>query len=310
MSPSGLDPPRLRGAKILITGPTGQVAEPVTRALAEENQVWGMARFRDGAGRKSMEALGVTCVEANLVEGDFGHLPRDFDYVLNLAVVKSGKFERDLAANAESTGLLMSHCCSARAFLHCSSTGIYQPDGHHPFVEDDPLGDNHRQLMPTYSIAKISAEVVVRFAAREFNLPSVIARLNVPYGDNGGWPAFHLEQILADDPIVVGTDAPSLYNPIHADDIIDQIPKLLGVASVPATTLNWAGPDSVSIEEWCTFMGEMVGRTALFTSSATALPSVATDNTRMHELIGPARINWRDGMARMVRARHPEVISP
>ncbi|MHB1488642.1 MAG: NAD-dependent epimerase/dehydratase family protein [Acidimicrobiales bacterium] len=298
----------MSGAKILVTGPTGQVAEPVTRALAQDNDVWGMARFRDNAVRRSMEEAGVTCVEANLVEGDFGDLPRDFDYVLNLAVVKSGKFERDLAANAESTGLLMSHCRSARAFLHCSSTGIYQPDGHHRFAEDDPLGDNHRQLMPTYSIAKISAEVVARFAAREFNLPTVIARLNVPYGDNGGWPAFHLEQILADDPIVVGTDAPSVYNPIHADDVIEQIPKLLGVASVPATTLNWAGPDSVSIEEWCAFMGDMVGRTALFDPCATALPSVATDNTRMHELIGPAQINWRDGMARMVRARHPEAM--
>ena len=297
-------------AKILVTGPTGQVAEPVTRALAAGHDVWGLARFRDGAARRSMEQAGVTCVEANLVEGDFGDLPRDFDYVLNMAVVKSGKFGRDLAANAESTGLLMSHCRSAKAFLHCSSTGIYQPDGHRHFAEDDPLGDNHRQLMPTYSIAKISAEVVVRFAAREFDLPTVIARLNVPYGDNGGWPAFHLEQILADDPIAVGVDSPSSYNPIHADDIIEQIPKLLEVAAVPAVTLNWAGPDTVSIEEWSNFLGEMVGRTARFAPSPSALSSVATDNTRMNELIGPAQVRWRDGMARMVRARHPEAISP
>jgi len=32
--------------------------------------------------------------------------------------------------------------------------------------------------MKTYSISKICAEAVVRFAAREFNLPTIICRLN------------------------------------------------------------------------------------------------------------------------------------
>jgi UDP-glucuronate 4-epimerase len=39
-APGGLD-----GAKILITGPTSQVALPIATALAETNDVWGIARF-------------------------------------------------------------------------------------------------------------------------------------------------------------------------------------------------------------------------------------------------------------------------
>ena len=35
----------MRGTKILITGPTGQVASPIAQALAADNEVWGIARF-------------------------------------------------------------------------------------------------------------------------------------------------------------------------------------------------------------------------------------------------------------------------
>jgi hypothetical protein len=64
--------------------------------------------------------------------------------------------------------------------------------------------------------------------------------------------------------------------------------RLLAVASVPATTVNWAGPDEVSIEDWCAYLGRLVGIEPTFTTTADALESVATDTTLMHQLIGPA----------------------
>ena len=48
----------LSGRKILITGPTSQVALPVVRALAGDNEVVGLARFRKDAERERVEALG------------------------------------------------------------------------------------------------------------------------------------------------------------------------------------------------------------------------------------------------------------
>ena len=217
----------LKGQKILITGPTGQVAKPLARALAADNEVWGIARFKDPATRAAVEADGVHCVAADLSAGDFSAVPDDFNYVLNLAVSKSGDFDYDLAANVEALGLLMSHCRSAQALLHCSSTAVYQANGHHRFAENDPLGDNHRVMMPTYSLAKIAAESMAKYVAREYQIPTTIARLNVPYGDNGGWPSYHFDAMLANQPIAVHTDGPSVYNPIHEDDIIRQVPALL-----------------------------------------------------------------------------------
>ncbi len=295
----------LSGARILVTGPTGQVALPVTRALAADNDVFGIARFRDVDARAELEKAGVTCIETNLAQGDFGNVPTDLDYVLNLAVVKSGRWDVDLAANAEATGLLMGHCRKAKAWLHCSSTGVYQPAGQHPLSESDPLGDNHRVIMETYSIAKIAAETVARLGARQWDLPVTIARLNVPYGDNGGWPAFHLTMIEAGQAVPIHPDRPNTFNPIHEDDIIRMIPRLLEVASVPATTVNWGGSETASIEEWCALMGEIVGREASFVETEQTIGSVVIDPTKMHELVGRTEVDWRDGIRRMVAARQP-----
>jgi nucleoside-diphosphate-sugar epimerase len=293
--------------KILITGPAGQVAFPLARALARTHEVWGLARFRNPRDRERLEAVGVRCAAGDLAEGRFGGVPRDFDQVLNFAVAKSGDFDRDLAANAEGLGLLMMHCREARALLHCSSTAVYQPAGHRPLGEDHPLGDNHRVFMPTYSLCKIAAEAMARFVARGLGIPTTIARLNVPYGDGGGWPAIHLEQILAGSPIAVSPEAPNVYNPIHDDDIAAMLPRLLEIASVPATIVNWAGSEPASIEEWCGYLGGLVGREPRFAVTGRTITSVAVDVARMHERVGRTRVAWRDGMRRMVRARHPEL---
>jgi nucleoside-diphosphate-sugar epimerase len=293
----------LTGTTIVVTGPTGQVALPVTLALAEHNEVIGLARFRDAEARRRLEAAGVTCIETNLAAGDFTRVPTDVDYVLNLAVVKSNRWEVDLAANAEAVGVLMAHCRNATAMLHCSSTGVYEPAGLHEVAETDALGDNHRVIMETYSIAKIAAEAVVRTCARLFELPTTIARLNVPYGDNGGWPAFHLAMIEAGQPVPVHPERPNRFNPIHEDDIIRMVPALLDAATVPATIVNWGGVEPADLEEWCTYLGGLVGREATFVETDATIGGVTIDTTKMVELLGATQVGWREGLRRMVDAR-------
>lgn len=298
----------MRDKKILVTGPTGQVALPVALHFAEHNEVWAIARFSDAAKREKLEAGGVRCARADLADGDFAGVPEDFDYVLHFAVAKSptADFETDLRANGEAAGMLMSHCRRARAFFHCSTTGVYQADDHNLLREDSPLGDNHRVMMPTYSISKIATEVVVRFASREFGLPTIIARLNTPYGETGGWPYYHLLMMKSGVPIPVHIDAPSVYVPFHQDDIIRTIPPLLEAASVPAKTINWCGQEQVSIEEWCAYMAELTGLTPKFAPTENTLESVITDNSEMQKLVGPAQVHWKDGIRRMIEKLQPD----
>ncbi len=298
----------LRGEKILVTGPTSQVAYPIVRELARENEVHGLARFRKAADRERVEAIGARCVALDLASDPLDDLPRDYTRVLHFAVVKSGDFDYDLAANVEGVGRLMAHCSGAKSFLLCSSTAVYHSAEGKPVRETDPLGDNHRVMFPTYSLCKVAAESVARFAARQWNLPTTITRLSVPYGNNGGWPWYHLLMMKAGRPIPVHPDRPNLFNPIHEDDYIAQIPRLLEIADVPATTLNWGGSETVSLEQWCTHLGEITGLTPQLVDSQDTIAGLPADVSRMHELVGRTQVDWRDGLRRMVAARNPELL--
>ena len=87
---------------------------------------------------RNLEKAGVRCQTVNLAAGDFTEIPSDFDYVLNLAVAKSGSWDKDLGANAESVGLLMAHCRGAQGFLHCSSGAVNDPPVTNPGPSTPP----------------------------------------------------------------------------------------------------------------------------------------------------------------------------
>jgi hypothetical protein len=108
--------------------------------------------------------------------------------------------------------------------------------------------------------------------------------------------------------IAVHPERPNLYNPIHEDDYIAHLPRLLEIADVPATTVNWGGSDAVGLEEWCGYLGELTGLEARFHESEQALGSLAMDLTRMQQLLGGTRVHWRDGIRRLVEARNPELL--
>ncbi|QFU75673.1 NAD(P)-dependent oxidoreductase [Halioglobus maricola] len=305
------NPVELAGRKILITGPTGQVALPVVEHYAKIADVYALARFSKQEDRDRISSLGATVIAADLADTDsLAAIPEDIDYVLNFAVVKTGDFEYDLKANGEGVGNLMLRCRNAKAFLHFSSTAVYDhEEGQKPRVENAPLGDSHRDMFPTYSISKIAAETVCRFTAREFGIPATIARLSVPYGDNGGWMYFHLLMMQQGMPIDVHPERPNYFNPLHADDYIEKIPYLLGAASTDVVTVNFGGSEQVAVEEWCEYIGELTGLSPEFKENPKAFGSLAIDPTLMHELIGPTRVSWRDGIRRQIENLAPDALT-
>lgn len=301
----------LRNEKILITGVSGQIAFPIAAYLAKDNEVWGIARFRDEAARKRVEAAGITARSVDLASGDFTGLPDDFTYVLHLAVFQQSTPDYDwaLKVNAEGTGLLMSRFRKARAFLVMSTCSVYArpPDPGRPVREMDPLGVAATPHAPTYSVSKIAQEAVARFAARQWHIPTVIPRMNVSYGPNGGLPAYLFDMMLAGKSVPIEAEYPSICNPIYQDDINAQVAGLLAAASVPATIVNWGGDEAVDIRDVCQYMGQVTGLEVKFQPIRGFIQHVQIDNTRRRELIGDCMVGWREGMRRMIAARHPEV---
>ena len=300
----------IRGEKILITGPAGRIAFGIARSLAAENEVWGIARFSDPASRAEVDALGVTTRALDFSEGELGDLPTDFTYLLHLAADFSATdYERALRVNAEGTGFLLAHCRKARAALVMSTVTTYKPhpDPWHPFREDDPPGDAMLPGQAPYSISKIAEEAVARYCARAFELPVTIARMGAAYGDRGGLPVWHLHAIAAGKPVRTRWD-PMPYSPIHDDDIAAQLEPLLGAASVPATIVNWAGDEPVTVQQWSAYFGELLGveaRVVVEPAPGASIGSVS-DATKRRAIAGACRVGWREGFRRAAQHFHPD----
>lgn len=302
----------LSGEKILVTGPAGRIAHGLTRTLAADNDVWGIARFSDAATRAEIEDLGVTTRVVDLGAPDFDDLPDDFTYLLHIAADFGEDYERGLQVNAEGTGLLLSHCRNAKAALVMSTLTVYKPhpDPFHAFREDDPIGD---QLLPApkpYSIVKIAEEAVARYCAREFDLPVTIARMGSAYGDRGGLPLWHFQAIANDQPVVARWD-PLPYSPIHYDDIHAQVEALLDAAATPATIVNWCGDVPVTVQEWCAYFGELTGKDVDVRTEPVTGASVGSvgDHTRRTSITGPCTVDWRDGFRSMAAHFFPDLVS-
>jgi UDP-glucuronate 4-epimerase len=69
---------------------------------------------------------------------------------------------------------------------------------------------------------------------------------------------------------------------------------------VPATIVNWGGDEAVSIEEWCTYLGELAGLQPRFEPTDATIESVSVDLSKKHELAGNTRVHWKDALRQMV----------
>jgi len=306
-----MTPAPLTGQRILVTGVTGQVAGPLSANLvAAGNTVFGTSRFTDPAARDAVAATGVTPVAIDLETGSFDEIPDDLDYVINMAVAKSNDFDRDLTANVEGVALLLERTKGVKAFFHCSSCAVYQPNGHVAHVETDPLGDNHRAMgfLPTYSISKIAGEYAVRYASRRFDVPAVIARLDVPYGPTHGWPQMMVRLAQMGIPTNVNPDAPNTHCFLHDRDMLTSIPYLLAQAAVPAPVFNWCSPELVSIEEWTAELTRLTGVEIPLVVSDASIPPNPVDPSKLLALGWSPEVTWRDGFREMCATCFPELV--
>ena len=295
----------LDNEKILLTGATGKIAFPIARELAQANEVWGVARLRNPGDRDRLSSAGIRPVALDCATGDFSSLPDDFSYVFHAAVDPGLEdWGQCVRTNAHNSGELLYHCRSARGFVYCSTGSVYAYQGRRPLVESDPPGV---PLRANYSFSKIAGESVCTWVAERFDIPLTIIRICSTYGPEGGAPADRLEAILAGRPIRLHPDAPNNYHPIYEDDYVELGIRAMERAATPPLVVNWSGSETVSVEDYCGYMGELVGIEPVFEYTPEAHTPLWPDVTLMHQTLGRTRVPWREGMRRMIRARHPEL---
>ena len=296
----------LRGEKVLITGATGKIGFPMARTLAaEDNEVWGAARLRDPDDEKKLADARVRPLALDVSAGDFSTLPDDFTYVFHAAVDPgAADWPSCVRTNAHNSGELLYHCRAAKGFVYCSTGSVYGYQGQRPLTESDGPGVPRRA---NYSFSKIAGEAVCTWIAEHFGIPLTIIRICSTYGPEGGAPIERLELILQGTPIRLYPDTPNNANPIYEDDYVALGIRAMEVASTPPVIVNWAGSETVSVEDYCTYLGELAGVEPVFEYTPDAHTPLWPDTTRMHDVLGRTKVAWREGFRRAAEARHPEL---
>jgi UDP-glucuronate 4-epimerase len=296
----------LENEKVLITGATGKIAFPIARALARRNEVWGAARFSKPGDRDRLTAAGVRPLQLDMAGGQLTAVPDDFTYVFHAAVDPGqGDWRRCVRTNANNSGELLHHCRKAKGFVYCSTGSIYLYQGQRPLTEADGPGVPDRAH---YSFSKIAGEAVCTWVAEHFAIPLTIIRICSTYGPLGGAPVDRLELMLQGKPIRLHPDKPNNYNPIYEDDYVELGIRAMEVAAVPPIVVNWAGSETVSVEEYCAYMGKLVGVEPIFEYTAEVHTPLWPDVSYMHEILGRTKVHWRDGFRKMIEARRPELL--
>ncbi|WP_225728315.1 MULTISPECIES: NAD(P)-dependent oxidoreductase [unclassified Nocardia] len=291
----------MRGTRILVTGGTGQVARPVVEALAADNEVCCLGRFGDPTARAELAELGVETVVWDMATDDLAGVPRDFTHVLHSAVWRGNgrDFEETARVNAAGTARLMTHCATAEAFLYVSSGVVYnRADPAHRYRVGDPLG-GQAPWLPTYPVAKLTAEGVVRGLAEALALPTVIARLNIVYGPygNGGVPVILFDQMRKGQSCAVPLEGQNYCNLLHTDDVVRQVPLLWAAAQAPALVVNWGGDEEVGWTDLLTYMSALTGVPLRLERSEFSRETALFDPEERRALIGDCSVGWRRGIA-------------
>jgi nucleoside-diphosphate-sugar epimerase len=314
----------ITGERILVTGVTGSIGSELAVHLAEQNEVWGLARFA-GAGtrhaeryaavatppptrvlstREQLERAGVHVRAIDLASGSFDGLPDDFTYVVHLAWLRADldHLEDALRANVEGAGLLLQHCRRAKAALVMSGMGVYSgnDDPWWAYSERDPVGRGATVYAPTSPACKLGLESVARFCARAFDLPVVITRLNTLMGGPGTFPGMHIDAVMRGDTMVAPSD-PTPHSPIHIDDMKWMLEPLLDAAATTACITNWCGDDVTTAQDWVRDAARWSGRDGrMVVRQLPGSPAGAlADPARRRSITGPCRVGFDEAFRRL-----------
>ena len=304
----------LKGARVLMTGITGQVGSSIGALLAPHNEIHGLARYSQPGSREAVEALGIEPIACDYSDGNFEGVPDDFDYVLHIAAdVRPEDIDTGVRQNAEGTGLLFDHFRKAKAWIYVSTTGVYwdHPDPWYRYKETDRLGGSTRITSRfAYGTSKFAGEAVARTLSRIHDIPLTIPRLNWSYGmgGHGGLPVGMMTRLHSGTPITIHPDWEMVGGPIHEDDLAEHIEGFFDGATVGGTITNWAGDDTISVEQFVPWLAELMGveYSFVYSRESTYYPR-ATDNTKRVSLVGQCKVGWQEGFRRVLAERFTDV---
>lgn len=292
--------------RILLTGVTGFLGGRLLRKLANDHDVYALSRRIPSEG-----PAGITWLIQDLAAPAWTvQLPDAIDVVIHLA--QSPHF-RNFPAQAEdiygvSTGATMKLLdwavrVGAKHFILGSTGGLYG-SSKEPVAESAPLPPQRNQL-GFYFATKRAAELVAQQYAGQLTVATLRFFFIYGAGQSSSMLMPRLaNNIRAGNPVVLHGDEGIHLNPVHVDDAVDAIIRVMALED--SRLLNIAGPQVTTLRQVCESMGRLLGRPPIFDVDMVAQPNhLVADIERMSRALGAPQIGIEAGIAELLSGGHP-----
>jgi nucleoside-diphosphate-sugar epimerase len=274
---------------ILVLGVGGKMGPTLARMAkraAPARRVIGVARFSEPGLRASLEAHGVQCIAADLLERDaLARLP-DAPNVVFMAGRKFGSTGREdltWAMNVHVPALVAERYAAAR-IVAFSTACVY------PFVP--AAGGGATEATPTtpppgdYAASCVGRERMFRYFSARHGTPGRLIRLS--YAIDMRYGVLHdlARRIVAREPIDL---AMSWVNVIWQGDANEQALRALAHCTAPTSGLNVSGPMQ-RVRDLATTLGERLGIAPVL-RGAESPDAWLVDCGEAARLFGPPRVD-------------------